>query len=504
MYSQMGNDHSKGSNSGERKKKKQHAKESTTLGDLSNVQERENGDQQKVSKEGARLFWEEKAKRKDFAKDLNERLKIKSEKPVSEAERQEAENRAGSNSLSSSNDTVMHNNAVNQGDKRDMNHGPPPQDSFRSKMDNGNEPDGSLIDRGLNQSPLSATHTPGNESNRVYGGVLLGGPEINGDPVPSNMSDLATSVNPETLPQAVQNNTSLVGPSQIMNGSFPDNNPEPIHDEPTEVVPQEVHNSAPPSGTNGPHSDPGMVSNQAPEDDSNRGHTEARLVDQGTVCNPVQGDLNLAPNHASSRADTGAPLGDQGTVCNPVQGDLNLAPNHASSRADTGAPLGDQGTVSNPVQGDFNLVPNHASSRADTGAPLGDQGTVSNPVQGDFNLVPNCASSRSDAGAPLDDQNTAIGSVSVNPVRIGRDQHEAIQPSLKIPTTGDDLTHCPEKTEGISDTTSSLTPQSKIESSTPPGMQIVPGLTREKKADAKEDAEKWKGKKFSKENNKYI
>ena len=313
MYSQMGNDHGKGSRSGEKKKKKQSGfKESAHRDEnSSSPQEIENGDVKQGNEEGERLFLEGRARRKELFTKNFENLKIKSKDPVVEAEPQE---------LGNHNTNLPHNNAVTQdvGSNVDSNCSSP--DGLISQKQDGNNPNSSLSDQ-QNDSPAppSSAHLSSSGSGRVCDDASAGGTMTINDTMSVNEADSTTDSSPRSIPQGAQNNTQPSGASQTTAGSLSDNGPELSSSDAPEGIQSEIHSNVQPGGLDGLQCKLGSVSDHAPEIAPNSVHTDTTTVhDPGAVSNTVQ--TGLIPNHApesdSNRSNVVPLLGDQTTASN--------------------------------------------------------------------------------------------------------------------------------------------------------------------------------------------
>ena len=447
MYCQMGNDHGKGNKSGEKKKKKH--------GNSSNPQGIENGDLMK-SKEGERLFTEERARRKDLAKDLKGKLNIKSKEPVPDSERQEPRDQDGNGSLSSNNSRNEHPNSVTQSDHSNVNH--------NRTLQGGGEQNGPLSDtQGPNHLSPPTTHLPGSKTDRGHVDAASSGPSarVNDVSIPVNEPGLVTNDDPERVLQEVPNNAPPVGPSQTMNGYLLVHEPElPSLDAP-ESVTQEFPRNAQPSGPS--QTANGFLLVHQPEPSP----LDAPEIDPQEVPNCPQ------PNEPSQTVNGSFAVNE------PALHGTDTPDGAPQEHPSNAPPRGPNGTLNDPL-----LLSNHGhendSNRAQEGGQSDNQRTPSNPA-------------------------------------IAIPDPKIVQPTVKVPSTGDDLSQegkeSSKKAEPqeqneysscvASNQPTSLTPQSKVESSTPSGMQIVPGITN-KSGVSEEGAEKLEGEKLHELNTSIV
>jgi len=433
----MGNDHGKGNKSGEKKKKKH--------SDSSNPQGIENGDLMQAE-EGERLFSEERARRKDLAKDLKGKLNIKSKEPVPDCERQEPRSQDGSGSLSSNHSRNKHQNSVTQSDHSNANH--------NHTLQGGGEQNGPLSDpQAPNRLPPPTTHLPGSKTDKGHVDAAPGGPSarVNDISMPVNEPGLITNNDPERVLQEVPNNASPGGPSQTMNDSLLVHQPEPPSFDAAETVPQEVPSNAQPSRPN-QTANCSLLVHQ---------HESPSLDAAETV--PQEVPNNAQPSGPSQRVNGSSPVNE------PTLQAIDAPDGAPQEHPSNAPPRRPNGTLNDPL-----LLSNHGhdSNRAQEGSPSGNQSTASNPA-------------------------------------IAIPDPKIVQPIVKVPSTGDDLSQeekeSSKKAEPqeqneyrscvASNQPTSLTPQSKVESSTPSGMQIVPGITN-KSGVNEEGAEKLKGTKY--------
>ena len=267
MHAQMGNGYGKGNKSGERKKESHAKKNSCPDGDLSSPQGIENADLRQ-QEEGKRLFSEHQAKRKVLVKDFTKKLNIKPRETVSDVEKCQPKNQTGSSSMSRDHDINEHYSGIIQGDYSHMNHS---QDGLRSRTHDGEEPSSTVNElQSHSHLPLSTTHLPGSESNRVSFDTPPGGPPVGNSSMPLNRPDLSGHDAPESIPPSFHSDVLPSGPSHTVNGSFPVCEPEPNASNASERVPEEGHNSVHP-GDHDVHDEPGIPPNHALENDASRG-----------------------------------------------------------------------------------------------------------------------------------------------------------------------------------------------------------------------------------------